>query len=320
MMKASRLKILMSLILLGLFMAAIPFQSVRADAGPHASMQFIFTSRIKPEPSILSGQLLVCKDEACAEPVPLQSLGPQRLECTTDACNSIIYGYHPYYRLEIEFSDGVTRRSNTFTKQAYFANYLVTIQEDSLTVEEKPVGPKIPYYERTGPPTLSDLLATLAFPLMEIILPIILLVLAIRTGRVGATPDDYHNWLVAAWLFAVPATLAGIRWTQGLIITLVVELLLGAGYVLWKKRSASIILTVILLLNLITQPVLWITISGFSGMNPVFLTLFAEVAVWLVEAGGLYLSQRSTMRFQEALWVSFALNATSFVAGLIFAG
>jgi hypothetical protein len=84
---------------------------------------------------------------------------------------------------------------------------------------------------------------------------------------------------------------------------------------LWRKRSVSIILTVILLLNLITQPVLWITISGFGGLNSAFTILFAEVVVWLVEAGGLYLSQRTTMRFQEALWVSFALNAASFMVG-----
>jgi hypothetical protein len=68
-------------------------------------------------------------------------------------------------------------------------------------------------------------------------------------------------------------------------------------------------------MNLITQPVLWITISGFSGLSPVILILFAEVVVWLVEAGVLYMSQRTSMGFQEALWVSFALNAASFVVG-----
>jgi hypothetical protein len=50
-------------------------------------------------------------------------------------------------------------------------------------------------------------------------------------------------------------------------------------------------------------------------MNPIILTLFAEMVVWLVEAGGLYLSQRTSMRFREALWVSFALNTASFVVG-----
>jgi hypothetical protein len=314
MMIATRLQIIVPIILLNLFMAATPFQSVQADAGPHPSMQFIFISRVKPGPTILSGQLLECQDEACVQSEPLPQLGPQRFECQANSCYSSGYSYTPYHRLVIEFSDGVTRRSNTFTKRAFAANYLVTIHEESLVVEEKPLGPDLPLF-KTGAPTLADLLATLAFPIMGIILPIILVALVIRTGRAGATPAFYHNWLVAAWLLAIPATLAGIKWTQGLIITLVVELLLGTGYVMWKKRSASIILTVILLMNLITQPVLWITISGFSGLSPVILILFAEVVVWLVEAGVLYMSQRTSMRFQEALWVSFALNAASFVVG-----
>jgi len=314
MMKANRLKMILPVILLGLFVAAIPSQSVQADTGPKPSMQFIFTSRIRPVPTIISGQLILCKDEACVQSEPLQELGPQRFECQDDSCYSVAYGTSPYYRLEIEFSDGMTRQSNIFTKRAYFANYLVTIEEQSLEVMEKPLGPEIPFFKE-GAPTLWSLIATLAFPLLEIILPIILVVLASRTGRAGATPDKYRNWLVVAWIFSIPAILAGMAWSQGLIITLVVELLLGTGYVLWKKRSTSIILTVILLLNLTTQPALWITLSGFSGMNPIFLTVIAEVVVWLVEAGGLYLSQRNSMRFREALWVSLALNAASFVVG-----
>jgi hypothetical protein len=313
-MKANRLQMIIPIILLGLFMVTIPNQSVQADAGPHPSTLFIFVSRIKPGPTILYGQLLECKDGTCAESEPLQQIGPRRFECQINVCNSVGYSYSPYHRLEIEFSDGVTRQSSTFTKRAFAANYLVSVQEGSLEVEEKNLGPNVPFF-KTGAPTLPDLLATLAFPCLEIILPIVLVSLAVRTGRAGATLASYYTWVDAAWLLAIPAILVGIKWTRGLSITLVVELLLGTGYVLWKRRSTSIILTVILLLNLITQPVLWITISGFSGLYPVFLILFAELAVWLVEAGGLYLSQRASMRFQEALLVSLALNAASFAAG-----
>ncbi len=314
MVKSTRLQILIPQILLGLFIAAIPIQSVQADAGPHPSMKFTFISQIKPGPTIISGQLLECKDEACVESDLLRQIGPQRFECQTNSCYSVAYSTSPYYRLQIEFSDGKTRQSNTFTKRAYFANYRVTINEESLEVEEKNLGPNIPFF-RAGAPTLFDLLATLIFPCMEIILPIFLVALTIRTGRAGATQASYYNWLKAAWLLAIPAILVGIKWTHGLIITLVVELLLGAGYVLWKKRSASVTLTVILLLNLITQPVLWVSLSSFSGIYPVFPILFAEGVVWLVEAVGLYLSQRNSMRFQEALWVSLVLNTASFIVG-----
>jgi len=314
MIKATRPRIIIPIILLSLCIAAIPPKNVRADAGPHPSMQFIFTSRVIPAPAILSGRLIECQDEACVQAGSLPELGPQRFECQVSACSSSAYSYAPYHRLQIIFSDGVTRQSNTFTKRAFAANYLVTIQQGSLEVEEKAVGPDIPFFNAGGP-TLFDLLATLAFPVLEIILSIVLVTLAIRTGRAGATLGSYYSWVEGSWLLAIPALLVGIKWTRGLVITLVVELLVGTGYVLWKKRSASVILTVILLLNLITQPFLWITISGFSGMNPIFLTLIAEVVVWLVEAGGLYLSQRTSMRFREALWVSFTLNTASFVVG-----
>jgi hypothetical protein len=316
MKKTTRLNLIIPFTLLALYMAVIPLQRVRADAGPHPSMQFTFISQIKPGPTILSGRLLECTDDTCLQSDTLPELGPQRFECQVNTCYSLAYGYTPYSRLEIEFSDGITRRSNSFTKSEFSANYLVTIQAKSLVVEEKPLGPNIPLF-KTGAPTIFSLLATAIFPCMELILPVILLVVVIRTGRAGATLASYYNWLEAAWLLAVPATIVGIMWTHGLIITLVVELLLGTGYVLWKKRSASVILTVILLLNLITQPVLWITLSGFSGIYPLFPLLFAEAVVWLVEAGGLYLSQRNSMRFQEALWVSFGLNAASLVTGIL---
>jgi hypothetical protein len=314
-MKATRQRLFIPIILLSLLIAAIPFEKVQADAGPHPSMLFVFVSQIDPIPAIISGKLLNCKDEGCLQPEPLQPLGPQRFECQPYSCYSVAYSISPYYRLEIEFSDGVIRQSNIFTKRAFAANYQVTILAQSLEVEEKPLGPNIPFF-KAGAPTLLDFLSTVAFPFLEIILIIIVVALAVRTGRVGATPASYYGWMEAGWLLAIPAILIGMQWTQGLITTLVVELILGTVYVLWKKRSASIILTVILLLNLVTQPVLWITLSGFSGMSPIYLIFLTEGVVWLVEAGGLYLSQRNTISFQEALWVSLTLNVASFVVGI----
>ena len=314
-MKSTPMKFFIPIFLLSLILAAIPFEKVRADAGPHPSMRFVFSSQINPKPAIVSGKLLNCQDEGCIQFEPLREIGPQRFECQPYSCYSTAYSSSPYYQLEIEFSDGVTRQSNIFTKRAFAAHYQVTILAQSLEVEEKPLGPNIPFF-KGGLPTLWNLVATVTFPFLEIILIIIAVVLAVRTGRVGAATASYYGWMEAGWLLAIPAILVGMQWTQGLITTLVVELLLGTVYVLWKKRSASIILTMILLLNLVTQPVLWITLSGFSGMSPIFLIFFAEGVVWLVEAGGLYLSQRNTIRFQEALWVSLTLNVASFVVGI----
>lgn len=312
-MKTSRLVMLTPLVVLGLLLTALPLRVVQADAGPKPSMRFTFVGGKEPAPTIVSGQLLECEDEACTEPKPLEQLGPQRFACEANACHTIAYHYSPYHRLEIEFSDGVTRASNVFAKNAFAARYLVTVHEQNLTVEEQVVGPKWPFLKHS--PTFLDLLASVVFPCMAIILPVVLVGLAVQAGRAGATFATCRIWLVAAWILAIPATLAGIQWTQGLIITLVVELLLGAVYVLWRKRPALVVLTVILLLNLITQPALWVTVSRLGELYAILLALGAEMVVWLVEAVGLYLSQRSRIKFLEALVVSFVLNAASFLVG-----
>ena len=132
MLKVSRLPFPVLLAFLSLFLAAIPFQAVQADAGPKPSMSFVFTTQLNPAPTIVSGKLLECQDQACAVSEPLQELGPQGFTCQGSSCGGMAYSYSPYHRLEIEFSDGVTRQSNIFTKRAYAASYLVTVYADRL--------------------------------------------------------------------------------------------------------------------------------------------------------------------------------------------
>jgi hypothetical protein len=96
-----------------------------------------------------------------------------------------------------------------------------------------------------------------------------------------------------------------------------VELLLGGLYAALRKRPAVLVLTVILLLNIITQPALWLTLSGFSGQYPFIALIFAELVVWLVEGGGIFLALRNKIGFGEALIVSLVLNAASFGIGLL---
>ena len=225
----SRPQIIIPIFLFILLLVAIPNQIVQADVGPKPSMEFIFIDQLNPGPTILSGKLLECEDEGCIVSTPLRTLGPQHFDCEVDTCNSIGYAYSPFHRLQVEFSDGVTRSSNTFTKNAFNAHYLVTIREKGLEVVEKYLGPNTPMLYG-GRPTFYKIVALLTFPAMEVVLPIILVVLAIRTGRSGASRASYFRWVKAAWVLAIPAFLAGIFWTRGLIITLVVELLLAKFY------------------------------------------------------------------------------------------
>jgi hypothetical protein len=109
--------------------------TAHADAGPKPSMKFAFAFEIDPLP-IVEGQLIECQDEACADAAPLEVLGPQRFTCTESECTSVAYGYAPYHRLVITFSDR-TRESNVFAKSGFAARYVVTVSEDALQVREK---------------------------------------------------------------------------------------------------------------------------------------------------------------------------------------
>ena len=117
---------------LGLFLPVTP---VKADTGPKPGMSFTFDFKI-PKVDIISGELIQCDDAACQNGSPLRQLGPQHFSCGVDSCDSTAYGYAEYNKLVITFSDRV-RESNVFTKQAFNAQYIVTVMQDTLLVTEK---------------------------------------------------------------------------------------------------------------------------------------------------------------------------------------
>jgi hypothetical protein len=301
------------LILAGL-LVLIPLQSARADTGPKPTMNFSLIYEINPAPEISSGSLLECTDVKCADSEPLQQLGPQHFGCSAYSCSSMAYGYRDYHRLVLEFSDGVTRQSNVFTKTQFAAKYKVTVYADTMVVAEQIGGAAWPVFGNT----VLDLLLGLCFFCLTTAILVILVVLLVKAGNPEATFTSLLGWLIASWVLAIPTLLVSLLLTRGLVTTLAVELLLGTFYVVWRKRPAVLVLTVILLLNLVTQPALWLTVRGFSGQYPVLVVLFAEMIVWLVEAVGLFLAQRKRIGFGEALLVSFVLNAASFGIGLLF--
>jgi len=139
-----------------LFVACIllsfPAASASADIGPKPTMEFTFEYQIEPV-DIVEGQLIECEDEECKTGEPLEQLGPQDFTCERNTCSSMAYGYAPYHKLVIQFTDQA-RESNVFTKQASQAAYKVTVSESALLVEE--VGGGI------GGRCCSGLVATLA--------------------------------------------------------------------------------------------------------------------------------------------------------------
>lgn len=123
-------------ILMLLLQLLLPVQTALADTGPKPTMEFVFTQTLpEGELQIISGILYECDQPDCSDAAPLEQLGPQGLYCDTEGCSATAYGFAPYHRLEVEFSDEITRRSNIFETAGFDSKYTVTVRPDDLLVE-----------------------------------------------------------------------------------------------------------------------------------------------------------------------------------------
>jgi len=116
-----------------------PARVVFADTGPKPTMDFTFKQNLPDgELTITSGILYECDLADCADAAPLEQLGPQGLYCDAASCRALGYGFAPYHKLEIEFSDGTTRLSNIFKTAGFDSKYTVTVQPNDLVVKARP--------------------------------------------------------------------------------------------------------------------------------------------------------------------------------------
>ncbi|HEX6034116.1 MAG TPA: hypothetical protein VFY83_06755, partial [Anaerolineales bacterium] len=128
--------------LLLLFLSVLvffPAQAVFADTGPKPTMDFEFQQEMTGEPpvTIASGILYECDQPDCSDAALLEEGGPQGFRCEVNSCSAIAYGFAPYHRIEIDFSDGKTRQSNVFETAGFDSKYRVTIRPDDLLVEAR---------------------------------------------------------------------------------------------------------------------------------------------------------------------------------------
>jgi hypothetical protein len=116
----------------------LPWQAVSADVGPKPSMDFGFKQEFSgPSVTITSGVMYECEQSDCQDAKPLQRLGPQGFSCADFHCSAMAYGFSPYHRIEITFSDGKTRRSNIFKTTQFQATYQVAVRQDDLLVQSR---------------------------------------------------------------------------------------------------------------------------------------------------------------------------------------
>ncbi len=118
--------------------ALLPFNLLRIDTGPKPSMEFQFVQAPGSTPiTITGGTLFECDQSDCSDAAPLPKLGPQGFRCDAQGCSAIAYGFKTYHKIEIQFSDGVTRQSNVFQTAGFDSIYTVTIEQNALTVNGK---------------------------------------------------------------------------------------------------------------------------------------------------------------------------------------
>jgi hypothetical protein len=100
-------------------------------------MDFQFRQEMTGEPplTIMSGILYECDQPDCSDASPLEEMGPQRFTCEVNSCRATAYGFTPYHRIAIEFSDGKSRQSSVFETAGFDSEYMVTIRPDDLLVE-----------------------------------------------------------------------------------------------------------------------------------------------------------------------------------------
>ncbi len=124
------------LFLLVLVVAFFPTASVFADMGPKPEMDFQFIIEVD-QPLIESGILYECYQPDCSDAEPLEKVAVQGMLCNETSCFAVSYGFAPYHKLEIAFTDGQILESNIFETVGHISEYTVTVREDGLLVEPR---------------------------------------------------------------------------------------------------------------------------------------------------------------------------------------
>ena len=154
----------------------LPAHIVLADTGPKPTMDFEFKQELAGEQvTIISGILYECEQPDCSDAAPLQELGPQRFTCEVDSCRALAYGFSPYHRLEIQFSDGQTRQSNIFETAGFESKYTVTVRPQDMLVEAQ--------FSLVALPPIAIIVITCICALVGIVLLVALIIFLVRRSK-----------------------------------------------------------------------------------------------------------------------------------------
>jgi hypothetical protein len=101
---------------------------------------------------------------------------------------------------------------------------------------------------------------------------------------------------------------------QTLLLSILIEGIIVAGYSLWRRRPLWRLLLALLAANILTQLLLWIALDLIPGRY--LATLFgAESLIWLIEGVCLYIFPGTQIKLGDALGLSLIMNLASFGVG-----
>jgi hypothetical protein len=290
----------------------IPQRNISADVGPKSSMEFTFLQNgTQPEIEIIRGILYICEQSDCqdahivSEP---QYTGERDLSCTEYHCYASLNG--SYYQLEVTFSDGVTRKSNVFTKRFYVSEYSVIIKDNTLDVKEES----------------GNNLSIFFFTMIFLFCPASLLIFTIivtGTAIYSFTKKDKKSVLksrLAAelkWSIFIFLFIAGtILHPQAFISTVIIECLLIYIYQRYQKIPYKEISAGVFIANLITHPI-FVFIVMYFRIQSITIIVGHEVVIWLIEALIVYSFAKEIYSLKRILILSLVLNFFSFSVGLL---
>jgi hypothetical protein len=336
-------KILSLLVFLIIFsgLAWLPTGKANADIGPKPTLEFRFSYPPGQTLSAVSGTLLGCKDANCLETTTLKNNPYVSLRCQADTCSGTLFSGDQLMRLQVLFSDHKTRLSNPFTPSAMRNAYSVKVQDGDLVVSRNIllsnnaiVGIYLALFPISG-----VILAVLAAGLLASNLSI---EYKNRTHHLPfrAAPGRY----LLAWILAAVVLVMGTFLTWALPLTVFVET--GVAYLFyrfyWLGRKNAValqgdtvviqgqsqanhppliqLITAVVTVNLITQPLLWgvaISLTGTLASAFAWPIVVMELVIFVLEAILLRMMLWRHLKWGEAFLLGLLMNLVSYTIGLL---
>jgi len=100
-----------------------------------------------------------------------------------------------------------------------------------------------------------------------------------------------------------------------LLITIIFEGIVVLTYSTWYAKPIRQILISSVILNLLTQSLLWIGLNLFF-QHYLATLCFAEILIWMTESFLLHRFPANQLRLPDAALLSLIMNLVSFTAGL----